>query len=144
MPNGFNHSFQFTRYEIKEFTREELMKAYFWFPKTREEVVARLGERLEIKDSLPQAALVWRGEDGDPDTDPMIIVDGCHRVTLFLATKEEPEALKAVLFHVGKEDYDYYKELVHSNYLSCIFRETKLEDLREQHLKKCMGMFSKK
>jgi len=141
LPSGFNHSFQIISYKIQELSRDELSQAYFWFPKTRSEVVPRLGEHLKIKDSLPQAALVCTKEQANKEDEGspsrMIIVDGNHRATLFLSTHQEPKTLRVVIFKVSSEEYDYYSDLLHSNYLSCMFGHIPLEELRKQHLEKC-------
>lgn len=138
LPCGFNHSFQFISYEIKDLTREEISDdSYFWFPKSKEEAFSRLGEKFEVKDSLPQAALVWSDDETLQESTPKIIVDGNHRSTLFLCTKSDPEKLKVVIFKVSKAEYDYYMDLVHTNYLTCLYGKIRLEELRNQHLDKC-------
>jgi hypothetical protein len=122
----------------------------------------KLGEKLQVRDTLPQAALIYwnQGKNNDDDDrenhpqdhSPMIVVDGNHRATMFLSTptseeeqqkQKQPKTLKVVVFEVSQEEYSYYEELLHSNYLSCIYGHIKLEDLRKQHLKKCQDMFSK-
>jgi len=141
-----------------------MSQAYFWFPKLRLDLDAKLDgqEQLHIQDQLPQAALVWKSLDVDHDNgagnaggddncasdeaataaaSPMIIVDGNHRSTLFLASSGLPETIKVVIFHVDAQEYAYYEELLHQNYLSCLYGHVPLETLRQQHLKQCQAMF---
>lgn len=164
LPSGFNHSFEIMRYELREFSKEDFCQVYLWFPKNREQLATKhMGETfIQPEDSLPQAALIWTADSsttedesqtkmsGNKTTEPspMIVVDGNHRSTLFLSDcsdgndDQHQKTIKVVVFQVAKSEYSYYEDLLHSNYLDCLYGHLRPDDLREQHLEMCKEMFS--